>query len=98
MNPEWNTQKVEHSFYEISQDCMLELAGCLKCLDQGQIDADTLSFMCKQILTVEINDPEFLAFSLENIHQLLQYVTSGDSKIRIYRDVNGETWFKAEKT
>ncbi len=75
---------------------MLELAGCIECLDNGLIDADLLSFMCKQILTVEINDPEFLAFTLKNIHQLLPYVASGESTIRIYKDRNGKTWFGAE--
>ncbi|GJQ58380.1 MAG: hypothetical protein SCALA701_11810 [Candidatus Scalindua sp.] len=97
-NPDWNTPKEEHCFHQISQDCMLELAGCVECFDKGLIDDHMLSFMCKQILSVEINDPDFLAFSLQNIHELLPHVTSGDSTIRIYKDVNGDTWFGVGNT
>ncbi|MCP5003378.1 MAG: hypothetical protein GY941_05415, partial [Planctomycetes bacterium] len=89
--------KEENCFHQISQDCMFELAGCLECLDKGLIDDDMLSFMCKQILSVEIKDKEFLSFTLENIDQLLPYIASGDSKIRIYKDAKGTAWFGVEK-
>jgi len=47
----------------------------------------------KQILTDEIEDPEFLNFAVENISELFGYIATGRVNIRIHRDVTGEMWF-----
>ncbi len=43
----------------------------------------------KQILTDEIDDPEFLNFAVENISELFGYLATGRVNIRIHRDVTG---------
>ncbi len=47
----------------------------------------------KQILTDEIDDPEFLNFAVENISELFGYLATGRVNIRIHRDITGEIWF-----
>ena len=43
----------------------------------------------KQILTDEIQDPEFLNFAVENISELFGYIATGRVNIRICRDITG---------
>ncbi len=49
--------------------------------------------MEKQILTDEIQDPEFLDFTVEHIIELFGYLATGRVNIRICRDITGEMWF-----
>ncbi len=49
--------------------------------------------MEKQILTDEIQDPEFLDFAVEHISELFGYLATGRVNIRICRDITGEIWF-----
>ncbi len=59
----------------------------------GEIDTDACLELDKQILTDEFDDPEFLAFAIENYSELFGYIASGRVNIRIHRDVTGEMWF-----
>ncbi len=65
----------------------------LEKLNKGEIDADTSCQIEKQILTDEIDDPEFLNFAVENISELFGYLATGRINIRICRDITGEIWF-----
>ncbi len=49
--------------------------------------------MEKQILSDEIDDPEFLNFAIENFSESFSYIASGKINIRIHRDMTGEIWF-----
>ncbi len=42
--------------------------------NKGEIDADTSCQIDKQILTDEINDPEFLEFVIKNYSKMMCYV------------------------
>ncbi len=61
--------------------------------NKGEIDADTSCQIEKQILTDEIQDPEFLKFAVYNISELFGYLATGRVNIRICRDITGEIWF-----
>ncbi len=56
---------------------------------QAETCADTSCQIEKQILTDEIDDPEFLNFAVENISELFGYLATGRVNIRIHRDVKG---------
>ncbi len=45
--------------------------------------------MEKQILTDEIQDPEFLTFAIENYSKMFGYIVKGQLNIRIHRDIEG---------
>ncbi len=47
------------------------------------IDADTSLKIEKQILTDEIQDPEFLEFARENYYEMFGYINTGRVNIRI---------------
>ncbi len=51
-------------------DCLEKLVDCQGKFNKGKIDADTSCQIEKQILTDEIDDPEFLNFAVENISEL----------------------------
>ena len=57
------------------------------------IDADTSLKIEKQILTDEIQDPEFLEFARENYYEMFGYINTGRVNIRIHRDIEGKMWF-----
>ncbi len=59
----------------------------------GEIDTNACLEFDKQILTDEIDDPEFLNFAIENHSELFGYIASGRVDIRIHRDITGEMWF-----
>ncbi len=40
----------------------------------GEIDADTCLEIEKQILVAEFDDPEFLAFAIENLSEMFGYI------------------------
>ncbi len=47
----------------------------------------------QEILSDEIDDPEFLEFAIENLDEILSYIINGNLNIRIHRDITGEMWF-----
>ena len=64
-----------------------------KSLIKNKIDCDTAFKIQKQILTDEIDDPEFLEFAIENFSEMMGYIAQGNLNIRIHRDITGEMWF-----
>ncbi len=57
--------------------------------NNDEIDADTSSKIEKQILTDEIDDPEFLEFAIENLDELFSYIINGNLNIRIHGNITG---------
>ncbi len=47
-------------------DCLEKLVKCIERFNKGEIDVDTSCQIEKQILTDEIDDPEFLSFAMVN--------------------------------
>ncbi len=93
-NPEWLKTGEKSCFHQISQDCISRLGECLRRFRKGEINLDTAFKMEEQILTDEIDDPEFLEFAIDNFAELYTYIiTTGETDIRIHRDDTGEIWF-----
>ncbi len=81
LNPEWQKPKEKPHFHQISMDCLEKLVECIRRLNNGEIDADTSCQIEKQILTDEIDDPEFLNFAIDNFSVLFSYIDSGNLNI-----------------
>ncbi len=92
-NPNWLKPKEKPYFHQISLDCISQLAECLKSLSKGKIDIDNSIKMEADILSDEIDEPEFYNFAIENFSELFSYITIGKLNIRICRDITGEMWF-----
>ncbi len=73
----------------ISLDCIDKLVKCIAKFNIGAIDADTSSKIEKQILTDEIQDPEFLEFARKSYSEMFGYIATGSLNIRINRDIEG---------
>ncbi len=82
LNPEWLKPKEKPYFHQISMNCLEKLVDCIGKFNKGEIDADTSCQIEKQILTDEIQDPEFINFAVENISELLSYIESGRVNVR----------------
>ncbi len=91
-NPDWTQPEKRAYFHQISQDCIRKLVECMEGIDTEDMDCDTCLKM-QEILSDEIDDPEFLEFAIENLSELLSYIESGRVNIRICRDITGEMWF-----
>ncbi len=76
LNPEWLKPKEKPYFHQISMDCLEKLVDCIAKFNKGKIDADTSFKMFEQILTDEIQDPEFLNFAVYNISELFGYLAT----------------------
>jgi hypothetical protein len=63
-NSEWLKPKEKPYFHQISMNCLEKLVDCIGRFNKGEIDADTSCQIEKQILTDEIQDQEFPAFSI----------------------------------
>ncbi len=92
-NPNWLKPKEKPYFHQISLDCISQLAECLKSLSKGKIDIDTSIKMEVEILSDEIDDPEFYNFAIENYSEMFGYINTGRVNIRIHRDIEGKMWF-----
>ena len=46
-------------------------------------------FCDREILSDEIEDKEFLEFAIVNLNELLPYIESARTSIRIHRDITG---------
>ncbi len=62
---DWLKPKEKPYFHQISMNCLEKLVNCIGRFNKGEIDADTSCQIEKQILTDEIQDPEFLNFGVE---------------------------------
>jgi hypothetical protein len=47
------------------------------------------SLKMQEILSDEIDDPEFLEFAIGNLDEILSYTINGNLNIRIHRDITG---------
>ena len=95
-NPDWNQPEKSAYFHQISQDCIEKLTECMEGIDTDEIDCDTCLIM-QEILCDEIDDPEFLEFAIDNLNELLSYIESGRTNIRIHRNDVDELWFDVDE-
>ena len=72
-NPDWNQPEERAYFHQISQDCIEKLTECMEGIDTDEIDCDTCLKM-QEILSDEIDNPEFLEFVIENLDELSSYI------------------------
>ncbi len=92
LNPEWLKPKEKPYFHQISRDCLEKLVDCMEGIDIEDMDCVTC-FKMQEMLSDEIDDPEFLNFAIDNFSVLFSYIDSGIINIRIHRDVTGKMWF-----
>ena len=95
-NPDWNQPEERAYFHQISQDCIEKLTECMEGIDTDEIDCDTCLIM-QEILSDEIDDPEFLEFAIDNLNELASYIESGRTNIRIHRNDVDELWFDIDE-
>ncbi len=88
-NPDWQEPKIKPYHYQLSLDCIEEIAAYIEDNDIEEMDCDTCLIM-QEILSDEIDDPEFLEFAIENLDELFSYITNGYLNIRIHKDITGE--------
>ncbi len=91
-NPDWLKAKIKPYFHQISLDCIEEIAAYIEDNDIEEMDCDTCLIM-QEILSDEIDDPEFLDFAIENFTEMFWYIVKGNLNIRIHRDITEEIWF-----
>ncbi|MHC4321783.1 MAG: exodeoxyribonuclease VII small subunit [Planctomycetota bacterium] len=96
-NPGWNKPEERAYFHQISPDCISKLEEVVTSLSKGEIDVETAFRRYEQILSDEINDPEFLAFAIGNLNELSSYVAKGKVNIRIHRNDVDEIWFDVDE-
>ncbi len=65
-NPDWNHPEERAYFHQVSQDCIRKLVECMEGIDIEEMDCDTCLEM-QEILSDEIDDTEFLEFTMVNI-------------------------------
>ncbi len=95
-NPDWNQPKESAYFHQISQDCIMKLVECIESVDIENMDCDTCIKM-QEILSDEIEDPEFLEFAIDNLSELASYIAEGNVNIRIHRNDVDELWFDVDE-
>ncbi len=69
-------------------DCLEKLVECMEGIDIEEMDCDTC-LKTQEILSDEIDDPEFLEFAIDNYSELFGYLATGRVNIRIHRDITG---------
>jgi len=94
---DWNQPEERAYFHQISPDCISNLAEVVSALSKGKIDVETAFRKYEQILSDEINDPEFLAFAIGNLNELSSYIAKGKINIRIHRNDVDELWFDVDE-
>ena len=95
-NPDWQKPKEKPYFHQISLECIEEIAEYIEDNDIEEIDCDTCLIM-QEILSDEIDDPEFFEFAIDNLNELLSYIESGRANIRIHRNDVDELWFDVDE-
>lgn len=94
---DWIQPEERGYFHQISQDCISKLSEVVTALNTGKMDVDTAFRKYEQILSDEIDDPEFLAFATGNLNELSSYVAKGIMNIRIHRNDVDEIWFDVDE-
>ncbi len=69
VNPDWLKPKEKPYFHQISIDCIEKLVECMEGIDIEEMDCDTY-LKTQEILSNEIDDPEFLEFAIENFYEM----------------------------
>ncbi len=95
-NPDWLKPEERAYFHQISQDCIEKLTECMEGTDIEDMDCDTCLKM-QEILSDEIDDPEFLEFAIDNLSELTSYIAKGNINIRIHRNDVDELWFDVDE-
>ncbi len=67
-------------------DCIEKLVEYMESTDIGEMDCYT-RFEMQEILSDEIDDPEFLEFAIENLSEMFEYIAQGNLNIRIHRNI-----------
>ena len=96
-NPDWTQSEERAYFHQISPECISKLAEVVTTLSNGEIDVETAYRRYEQILSDEINDPEFLSFAIGNLNELSSYIAKGNKNIRIHRNDVDELWFDVDE-
>ncbi len=94
---DWIQPEESGYFHQFSPDCILELTDVVMALSTGKIDVETAFRKYGQILSDEIDDPEFLAFAVGNLNELSSHVAKGAMNIRIHRNDVDEIWFDVDE-
>ncbi len=94
-NPDWLKTKVKPYFHQtklssahVSLECIEEIAAYIEDNDIDEMDCDTCLKM-QEILSDEIDDEEFFDFAIDNLSEMMGYITQGNLNIRIHRDITG---------
>lgn len=95
-NPDWLKPEGSAYFHQISQDCIRELVECMEGIDIEDMDCDTCIKM-QEILSDEIDNPEFFEFAIDNLSELASYIANGNVNIRIHRNDVDELWFDIDE-
>ena len=95
-NPNWLKPEGSAYFHQISQDCIMKLVECIESIDIEEMDCDTCLKM-QEILSDEIEDPEFFEFAIDNLSELASYIAKGNVNIRIHRNDVDELWFDVDE-
>jgi hypothetical protein len=91
-NPDWQKPKIKPYLHQISLECIEEIIVFMEGIDTEEMDCDTC-IIIQEILCDEIEDEVLLNFAIDNMEELLSYITKGNLNIRIHRDIEGEMWF-----
>ncbi len=70
------------------------LFDCVEQFNKGEIDANTMFKMQRQILFGEIEDKEFRGFAIENFSEVMGYIVQWNLNIRIHRYITGVMGFR----
>ncbi len=95
LNPEWHKPKEKPYFHQISLDCIDKLVECMEGMegiDIEEMDCDTC-LKTQEILSDEIDDPEFLEFAIDHYSEMFGYINTGRVNISLHRDIEGKMWF-----
>jgi len=95
-NPDWLKPEGSAYFHQISQDCIRKLVECMEGIDIEDMDCDTCIKM-QEILSDEIDNPEFFEFAIDNLSELASYIANGNVNIRIHRNDVDELWFDIDE-
>ncbi len=83
-NPDWLKPKIKPYLHQISLGCIEKLVECMEGIDIEDMDCVTC-FKMQEMLSDEIDDPEFLNFAIDNFSVLFSYIDSGKINQGCYR-------------
>ncbi len=63
----------------------------MESIDIEERNCDTCLIMY-EILSDEIDDEEFFDVAIDNLSEMIGYITQGNLNIRIHRNIAGEIW------